>query len=547
MHKSVAITGVWVCLLGMITAVRAQNAYWIYFTDKQQTPYSLDNPAAFLSPDAINRRQQHNISIRTADLPVNPAYVNQVEALGLKIRKVSKWLNAVSVEAADPTMLANAAALDCVASVDAVMQYSILPDVPVAVETHTFYRTSEDATTFYGSADNQNRMIGVDFLHGLGYRGQGVKIAVLDGGFYGVDWGSGFQSLRDKEQIREVFNLPDNNTDVYISSTHGSNVLSIMAVDVPGTYVGSAPDAEYYLFRTEVTSSEYVVEEDYWLAAAEYADSIGADIINSSLGYTTFDDPAQDHTYADMDGNTTVVTRAADMAAAAGILVVNSAGNSGDDEWNFIGAPADGDSVFTIGAVDLNGLYASFSSEGPTSDGRIKPNVVGQGAGTAVMTADGIVGFGSGTSYSSPLIAGACASLMSAFPELTNMQVIDLLQATASRAAFPDNQYGFGIPSFAGAYLRQSGVALNESSVMTILPNPASDAVTVFISGVEQVSASIGLFDMSGKKIAEEVYPMTEGDLHAVRFTGLEQVSAGIYFLRLMGDSFTETRLLSVQ
>lgn len=547
MRVTAIIIGICAATAGLLSTAQAQQAYWIYFTDKQHTPYTISTPQAFLSQASIERRTKDRIAIRTADLPVDPAYVEQIRNLGLEVRTVSKWLNAVSVVVNEETPLSDALTLTFVASVSPVQRYTTIPEISVPADQSAFYRTADNTVGQYGGADNQNRMIGVDFLHGMGYRGQGVKIAVLDGGFYGVDWGAGFESVRAKDQIKEVFNVPDNNTDVYISSTHGSNVLSIMAVDEPGVYVGSAPDAEYFLFRTEVTSSEYVVEEDYWLAAAEYADSIGADIINSSLGYTTFDDPTQDHTYADMDGNTTVVTRAADMAAAAGILVVNSAGNSGDDDWNFIGAPADGDSVFTIGAVDANGNYAAFSSEGPTSDGRIKPNVVGQGAGAAVMTADGVVGYGSGTSYSSPLIAGACASLMSAFPELTNMQVIEIVQSTASKAANPDYLFGYGIPSFARAYLETADIQLPNTSIMHVLPNPADDEVTVYITGVEQASAALGLFDMSGKMIAEEIYPMTEGGLHAVRFTGLDLLASGVYFLRLTGDAYTESKLIAIQ
>lgn len=530
------------CAAGLVSA---QEVYWVYFSDKTNTPFSTEHPEQFLSPDAVSRRAQDKISIRHADLPVDPAYCQQLTDAGALIRVRSKWLNAASVVATDD-VIASISTLPFVRSIEPVRRYRRSPDIIIPQQTEAFYRIAEDPVEPYGGAENQNHMIEVDFLHGLGYRGQGVKIAVLDGGFYGVNSGAGFASLYEKGQILGTYNIPDNNADVFISSTHGSNVLSIMAVDVPNVFVGSAPDANYFLIRTEVTSSEYVIEEDYWLAGAEKADSLGADIINSSLGYTTFDDPLQDHTYADMDGNTTVVTRAADAAAAAGILVVNSAGNEGDSEWNFISAPADGDSVFTIGAVNSAGDYASFSSEGPTADGRIKPNVVGQGSGTAIMTEGGTVAYGSGTSYSSPLIAGACASFMSAFPELTNMQIIRIIEETATMTTSPNNQMGHGIPQFAKAYLEQTGYSLSEDNIITISPNPTSDYVQVFVNGVESANARVGIYDMAGNRIAETTFTTAEGRLDAFSFGNLDMLAAGIYVVRLSGDAYSATELLFV-
>lgn len=529
--------------------LHAQQNYWVYFTDKAQTPFAIDRPQEYLSPEAISRRTRHAISIREADLPVDPAYVAAVRQTGVTVRVVSKWLNAVSVQVQDPAQLAVLSSLPCVHHMAPVQRYGkaqpLTPD-----NTQPYYRSASSndlGNTSYGASDNQVKMIGVDFLHSMGYRGQGITIAVLDGGFYGVDVGAGFSSLHAKDQIKGVYNVPDANEEVFVSTTHGSNVLSIMAVDMPGTYIGSAPDADYWLIRTEVTESEFVIEEDYWLAGAEFADSIGADIINSSLGYTTFDDSLQDHTYADMDGNTTVVTKAADMAAAAGILVVNSAGNEGDSDWHFIGAPADGDSVFTIGAVDGNGVIAAFSSVGPTFDGRLKPNVVTQGDDAAVVSMDGWVGYGSGTSYASPLMAGACASLMSAYPELSNMEVIELVQATADRAAFPNNQYGYGIPNLAKAFIEKSGVNISADQLVTVLPNPAETEITVFITGAEDAQAVVYLCDVTGNKLAMEEVRLRTDAVSAVKFIGLEQLAAGVYFVRLAGDAYSETHEIFVR
>lgn len=535
--------------MALCMAAQAQQAYWIYFRDKQHTPYSVDAPEAFLSAESIARRKEKHIRVREFDLPVDPSYIEAVKATGAHIRVTSKWLNAVSVTIDSPEQLALLGTLDCVTDISEVKRYAQgLPSVPL--NDQQLFRTenkTDETSGMYGSAENQINMIGVDFLHSAGYRGQGIVIAVLDGGFAAVDTGVGFISLYDKGQIAGVYNVAEGNENVFLSTTHGSNVLSIMAVDKPGIYVGSAPDATYWLIKTEVVESEFIIEEDYWLAGAEFADSVGADIINSSLGYTTFDDSTQDHVYSDLDGNTTVVTRAADMAAAAGILVVNSAGNEGNSTWRYIGAPADGDSVFTIGAVDVNGVIANFSSVGPTADGRIKPNVVCQGAGAAVMNGNGTVGFGSGTSYSSPLLAGACASFMSAFPELTNMEVIERVQASADRYAFPNDTYGYGIPSFANAYIKEMGIQLDVNNQVTILPNPATTELTVYVHGLENEVVTLILSDITGRQIASDEVIVKPGIISATRFSGLEMLASGIYLVRMTGTAYEESHLVYVQ
>jgi len=415
------------------------------------------------------------------------------------------------------------------------------------MDNSIFYRTSEVASNDYGGAYNQNHMIDIDFLHDLGFTGQGITIAVLDGGFYGVDVGDGFKSFWDKNQIIATRNFADDNDSVFHSSTHGSNVLSIMGGDMPGEYIGSAPDAKFYLFRTEVTSSETITEEDYWVEGAEYADFVGADIINSSLGYTTFDDSLQNHTYEDLDGNTAVATIAADIAASVGILVCNSAGNEAGSSWHFIGVPADGDSVFTIGAVDANENYATFSSVGPTADGRLKPNVSGQGAGTAYIDQFGTVLNGSGTSYSSPLIAGACASLWSAFPELTNMEIKQIVEESSSQYTNPDYLLGYGIPSFAKAYIQLKGLNIEETNLITIMPNPAEFLTTIIINGFENGDAVLNVFDISGQLIYTTEIKLTTGELSATTISNLDHLASGLYFVQLIGDIYSETKTLMVR
>ena len=487
-----------------------------------------------------------DIPLRVIDLPVSASYISLLQKAGVEIIVESRWLNAVSIRIKSDYQLGLISMLPFVKKIEYVKKYQSV-DETLPLDNNSFYRYSELATNDYGGAYNQNHMIDIDFLHSLGYSGQGITIAVLDGGFYGVDIGEGFKSFWDKDQIIETRNFADDNDSVFHSTTHGSNVLSIMGGDMPGEYIGSAPDAKFYLFRTEVTSSETVVEEDYWVEGAEYADFVGADIINSSLGYTTFDDSLQDHTYEDLDGNTAVATIAADIAASVGILVCNSAGNEATSSWHFIGVPADGDSVFTIGAVDANENYATFSSVGPTADGRIKPNVSGQGAGTAYIDQTGKVLNGSGTSYSSPLIAGACASLWSAFPELTNMEIIDIVQQSSSQYTDPDYLLGYGIPSFAKAYIQLKELNISETNLLTIIPNPAESSATIIINGLETSDGVINVYDIAGHIIYTTEIKLSTGELSATTLINLDHLASGLYFVQLIGDVYSETKTLMVK
>ena len=520
--------------------------HWIYFTDKNNSRFSTAKPSGYLSDASIERRKKQMIPIREMDLPVNEIYISAIKSTGAEIIVCSKWMNAVSVIATDE-QLALISELPFVNKIENVRSWSRVPDDAIQIENqNTFYRKDETESSDYGGSYNQINMIHINDIHDLGFRGEGMIIAVLDAGFSGVDTGVGFQSFWEKGQIIETHNFPDHNDFVFFSSSHGSNVLSIMGADVPGTYIGSAPDAKFYLLRTEIADSESVAEEDYWLQAAEFADSVGADIINSSLGYTTFDNPFDDHTYADMDGNTTIITKAADWAASVGILVCNSAGNSGNDPWKYIGAPADGDSVFTIGAVNGNEVPAAFSSIGPTSDGRIKPNVTCQGEGTAVLDKSGLVYTGSGTSYSSPLMAGACASFWQAFPEYSNMQIMDVVQRSADHYFHPDNKIGYGIPDFNIAYLLlKNGSPENE--LLNIFPNPAGEYTIVQINSDEIGPANLDIYDVSGKFLRNYSIMMHENEITSFVMTDISNLASGIYILSLTTPAQTISRQLYIK
>ncbi len=428
---------------------------WVYFTDKPDAEISMQHPEDFLSPRALERRTRQRIDIDISDVPVSAEYVQALVDLGMEIDQVSKWFNAVSVYAT-PEQLISVQQLPFVGKVEAVKKYAILNEQLTPLNTSVFYRqgATEEITAQLGYAAGQIEQINLDTLLEMGLSGDSMIIAVLDAGFFGVDTAHLFSSFWDKDQILGYYNFPEHNDQVFNiwSGYHGSWVMSVIGGDIDSVFSGSAPDAWFYLYRTEIAETEYVVEEDHWLAAAERADSVGADIINSSLGYTEFDDAAENHTWDDLDGNTTVVTNAADMAASKGILVCNSAGNLGASPWYYVSMPADGDSVFTIGGVDIDSVHASFSGYGPTADGRLKPNVVALASNSACLSPDGYVTWLSGTSFSSPLIAGACATLWQEFPEATNMDILHAVEQSAHLYTTPDYAMGYGIPDFFKAY-----------------------------------------------------------------------------------------------
>ncbi|OQX96977.1 MAG: hypothetical protein B6I20_13640, partial [Bacteroidetes bacterium 4572_117] len=364
-------------VISSLAAQVSPDHYLINLADKNNTPYSLDNPGAFLSERAIQRRLKQNIPYNENDLPVNPVYLGELKALGLKIVNVSKWMNSLTVYSKDTLLLDTLDKIPFVKSIGINKKTYVKNmdtdklQIPIKAEKTNDFDSAD--YYFYGNSFRQIEMLEGHHLHKEGFRGEGMLIAVLDAGFFKVDELPAFDSIRENNQIVGVYDFVDNDTEVYDASSHGMKVLSTMAGNIPGALVGTAPKAKYLLLRTEQGASEYIIEEHNWVVAAEYADSLGVDMINSSLGYNDFDDNNQDHVYADMDGNTTMISIAADIAASKGILVVTSAGNEGFSDWKYISAPADADSVLSIGAVAPDETIAYFSSRGPTFDKRIKP------------------------------------------------------------------------------------------------------------------------------------------------------------------------------
>ncbi len=495
--------------------VLAQSGkYWIQFSNKDNSPYSVSSPLAFLSQRAIDRRTSQGIPVTVQDLPVNPAYLAAVSATGATLLNPSKWLNGTTVLVSGPAILNQILGLPFVSEAVYVAPSSkgngsISPKWEQFEKMNPFAQhppvpgSVKHAAVFdYGSSYNQIHMLNGDLLHELGFRGQGMLIAVLDAGFFEVDINNAFDTLWDHNQILGTHDFVDGG-NVFDDNSHGTYVLSIMGGNIPGQLIGTAPKAHYWLLRSEDTNGEYLIEEYNWVSAAEFADSVGADIINSSLGYTVFDDPAMDHSYEDLDGLTAPGSRGAAIAAAKGILVCNSAGNSGGSAWEHIGVPADADSIVSVGAVNDQGNYASFSSTGPTPDGRIKPDLSTQGEGTWVAGSWGVFP-GNGTSFSSPVLAGMAACLWQANTALTNFQVIQAMKQSASQFNNPDNFLGWGIPDFQMALMilsEQNYPNLDEGNSPKIFPNPFSDVLRIGFTLNDSQQVSIEVFDITGSKV----------------------------------------------
>jgi hypothetical protein len=539
----------------------APNKYWVKFTDKNNSPYSIDNPEEFLSQRAIDRRTKQGITIKENDIPVNPQYIQGVKDAGATILTVSKWFNSVTVYAADQSVVAAIEALPYVLSVGKgsgkrPVKESVLPEKPFfanetygGIPSQDMYKSSGSVNTYdYGAAYNQIHMLNGEPLHNNGYDGAGMVIAVLDAGFLNADNLSVFDSLWATNRILGTKDFVNpQNPEIFTAHYHGSMVLSTMGGNLPGELVGTAPQASYYLLRTEDGATEYLIEELNWVSGAEYADSVGADVLNTSLGYTEFDDPAQNHTYADMDGNTTPITIGADIAASKGMIPVNSAGNSGGSSWYYIGAPADGDSVFSIGAVDAGGNLASFSSRGPTADGRVKPNVMAQGAGSTVIDPwTGAVSSGSGTSFSSPITAGMVACLWQANPEKTNVEIMQAIQQSASQYNNPDDDYGYGIPDYwqANNLLTVLNPKQKPAYSVEIFPNPFIGELTVNVIDEDVLINSVEILDIAGKTVyTYELSGSKRG--RSISITGLDELPAGFYLLKTtVNSSVVTTKIL---
>ena len=518
----------------------AQEDAWVYLKDKPNSATYLATPLTMLSQRALDRRTRQNIVLDSKDVPVDISYYSQIKsATGITILAKSKWLNAIHVQGTQTdinNLKSTFSFVDLIefANNSLNAKGKVAPRSSVKKNKNKF---AEINTTFnYGTATNQITMLKGDFLHQEGYSGSGMQIAVIDAGFPNVDALDAFKRLRDNNQILGGYDFVNRSTNFYAGHNHGTNVLSDIGGYIDGAFVGTAPDASFYLFITEDANNEVPLEESLWVEAAERADSLGVDVINTSLGYTTFDNANYNYSYGDMDGETAFISRGAEIGASRGMILVNAIGNEGNDPWKYMGAPADAASVFTVGAVNASREIASFSSFGPTADNRVKPDVLAQGQSVYVIGhISGNPITSNGTSFSSPVMAGVVACFWQAFPNLTSTQIMQRIRESADRYNNPDEQYGYGIPNFEAAYATVLNVDTQRfMDATTMYPNPVTTSFTLKMNTNDLSGLRIQIFNIIGKKVYQE-NKLTSKTIN------VSALNSGIYILKIMSGTRQKT------
>ncbi len=436
----------------MQAATTGHYGFRVYLKDKAGSPYSTAEPEAFLSPESVRLRQLKNKPVTEADLPVSPTYIDALASEGVTPVATSKWMNTVVVITSDSTVARQLSHLPGVDSVKWVWKGVRDADTCERSPRENLAPTEPPLQEPYGYAGKQIRMHNGDKLHKKGFRGEGMRVAVIDAGFENVDQIAAFDSLR----LIGTHNVVSPERTVFDDDEHGTKVLSCLAANAPGWMVGTAPNASYLLLKSEDRQSEYPIEEDYWVTAVEYADSVGVDVITSSLGYFEFDAEELSYSSGDLNGHTAFISRAASQVNDRGILLFCSAGNEGYGYWERITFPADVASLLTIGSVTDKKKRSSFSSFGPAADGRVKPDLVALGTGCCVIDENGDISYSNGTSFSTPILAGLGICLWQALPALTSREIMDLLRATSSQYKKPDTEVGYGLPDVYKAYKKGS-------------------------------------------------------------------------------------------
>lgn len=514
-------------------AVNYSYFYRITFRDKGSAKVSDYAPQQLLSVKAIERRIRTGIPVlEYSDLPVNSEYLKKISESGLTLHCTSKWMNSALFKSSYPVDAEAISVTDFVKDVKIVRK----PGTKGPQGDKLSFRLENSPVYEY---DRPITMLNGYALHDQGFEGSGVLIAVLDGGFDNSEEITSLEGLRDRDGIITTHDFVRGKQEVYGYSTHGTAVLSILAGSVPWVIEGTAKESDYLLLITEDPSTEYPCEEDYWAAGAEYADSAGADIITSSLGYSTFDDPSMNHLFSDLDGDKTFITEAADIAAHKGIIIVNSAGNERNKVWKRIICPADGDSVIAVGAVDGENVISSFSSAGPSYDRRIKPDVVAMGVAIPLQVSNTSIGTSNGTSFSCPVISGMTACLLQAVPEAKNSDIIRVLKESSDRYLSPDSLYGYGIPDMGKALLRLQNMFIPvPSSVSVAGPNPTTgEFEIIFKEPYESLITEI--YTTTGKLIWKHMTDHFAG--RSVKINALNNYPQGLYIVRIKTSSDTMT------
>lgn len=525
--------------LWLTTVSFAQEDAWVYFNNKPNAQYYFDNPLTMLSQRALDRRSNQNIALDIKDVPIHQPYVDQIEAApGIEVKAKSKWMNAVHIRGS----LSDINSLSAIAFVDHIefanRSLNVSGRNQASNRTNLFStvnKTLDTQITFaYGTSANQVQMLNAHVLHQQEFTGAGKIIAVMDAGFPNVNTVQPFQRLRDNNQILGGYNFVGQSADFYTSNSHGTMVLSTMGGYVENQLIGTAPDAKYYLFVTEDVAAENPVEESYWVEAAEMADSLGVDVINTSLGYFGYDNPNYSYTYADMDGVTSFISRGTNVAFSRGMICVSSAGNSGSGPNPYIAVPADAIHGFAIGAVKPDETYATFSSIGPSFDQRVKPDVMAQGQSALVSGMTGTIGAANGTSFSGPIMAGAIASFWQAIPWATNQQVLDFVKQSADRYSNPTPQFGYGIPDFQSALaMAQLSVNNEISGRFLVYPNPASTYLNVSFPNNFN-AATLLIYNGLGQLVKEQ-------NIDIDSFVDIQDLSRGVYSYIVKSQDLVQT------